>query len=227
MSLSQHILLTEWWMEVNRLTLSVDSVFLSSPMKSINLTYFQSIIKEVVFVTTISEKLCSEIKSNSLKRGYFIDISLLMGSKMSLLFSFVCLFGLVFSLLLNFWLFWPFISPVRVVLKMANGTYHILTIRNHDHQLGIMVPYHSPEILDSVEEGMLSDDEFIALIITLQSQKMWKELWHTAFTTLMDPKPKYFYKLWIVCTNNIVVTEVYNVIIANVCKTFPICKIQH
>lgn len=92
MSLSQHILLTEWWMEVNRLTLSVDSVFLSSPMKSISLTYFQSIIKEAVFVTTISEKLCSEIKSNSWKRGYFIDISLLMGSKMSLLFSFVCLF---------------------------------------------------------------------------------------------------------------------------------------
>lgn len=32
-----------------------------------------------------------------------------------------------------------------------------------------MVPYHPPEILDGVEKGMLGDDEFIALIITLQN----------------------------------------------------------
>lgn len=34
-----------------------------------------------------------------------------------------------------------------------------------------MVPYHPPEIFDGVEKGMLCDDKFVALIITLHSQK--------------------------------------------------------
>jgi hypothetical protein len=50
-------------------------------------------------------------------------------------------------------------------------TYHVLTIWNHNHQLGIMIPYHSPEVLDGVQQGMLGDDEFIALVIALQKQR--------------------------------------------------------
>lgn len=49
-------------------------------------------------------------------------------------------------------------------------TYHVLTIRKHNYQLGIMVPYHPPEILDGMKKRMLGDDEFIALIVTLQKQ---------------------------------------------------------
>lgn len=34
-----------------------------------------------------------------------------------------------------------------------------------------MVPYHPPEIFDGVEKGMLRDDKFVALIITLHNEK--------------------------------------------------------
>lgn len=50
---------------------------------------------------------------------------------------------------------------------LGAGAYHVLTIRKHNYQLGVMVPYHPPEILDGMEERMLGDDEFIALIVTL------------------------------------------------------------
>lgn len=46
-----------------------------------------------------------------------------------------------------------------------------MAIRNHHHQLGIMVPYHPPEILDGMEERVLGNDEFIALVIALQNQR--------------------------------------------------------
>jgi hypothetical protein len=34
-----------------------------------------------------------------------------------------------------------------------------------------MIPYHSPEILDGMEKGMLGDDEFIALVVSLQNRR--------------------------------------------------------
>lgn len=64
----------------------------------------------------------------------------------------------------DFWLLCLDNFPVRKVPKV---TYHVLTIWKHNNQLGIMVPYHPPEILDGMEKRMLGDDEFIALIITL------------------------------------------------------------
>lgn len=43
-----------------------------------------------------------------------------------------------------------------------------------------MVPYHPPEILDGMKERMLGDDEFVALIVTLQNQRedTKKVPWH-------------------------------------------------
>lgn len=61
--------------------------------------------------------------------------------------------------------------PKKKVPKVAGRAYHVLTIWKHNNQLGVMVPYHPPEILDGVEKGMLGDDEFIALIIALHNQR--------------------------------------------------------
>lgn len=37
-----------------------------------------------------------------------------------------------------------------------------------------MIPYHSPEVLNGVQKGMLGDDKFIALVVTLQNQRQDK-----------------------------------------------------
>lgn len=81
------------------------------------------------------------------------------------------------------WYAWPsgccdLLHPIRQVPKVTGGgAYHVLTIRKHNYQLGIMVPYHPPEILDGMEKRMLGDDEFIALIVTLRNQKK-DRVWH-------------------------------------------------
>lgn len=73
--------------------------------------------------------------------------------------------------MVGFWLLQCYVFLVR---NEPKGTYHVLTIWNHHHQLGIMIPYHSPEVLNGVQKGMLGDDKFIALVITLQNQRQDK-----------------------------------------------------
>lgn len=73
--------------------------------------------------------------------------------------------------MLDFWWLCLDTYPAKNMPKMTWGTYHVLTIWKHNDQLGVMVPDHPPEILDGMEKGMLGDDEFIALIITLQNQR--------------------------------------------------------
>lgn len=70
------------------------------------------------------------------------------------------------------WILQYYVFLIKNKLKV---TYHVLTIWNHNHKLGIMIPYHSPEVLNGVQKGMLGDDEFIALVITLQNQRQDKK----------------------------------------------------
>ena len=46
-------------------------------------------------------------------------------------------------------------------------THQSLVVRQHDNDLGVVVPDHPPEVLGRVRQRMLGNDELVAPVVAL------------------------------------------------------------
>lgn len=60
-----------------------------------------------------------------------------------------------------------FQAPPALPLPELPGTHEALVVRQHDDNLGIMVPDHPPEVGGGVGQRMLGNDELITPEVTL------------------------------------------------------------
>lgn len=52
------------------------------------------------------------------------------------------------------------------------GTYQTLVVRQHDNNLSVVVPNHSPKVCGGVWQRMLGNDKLITPEVTLREQKV-------------------------------------------------------
>lgn len=62
-------------------------------------------------------------------------------------------------------------SDARVAYLALCSTYQALVVWQHDNDLRIVIPDHSPEVLSCVGQRVLGDDELVAPVVTLTQQR--------------------------------------------------------
>jgi hypothetical protein len=57
-------------------------------------------------------------------------------------------------------------------LLASYSTHQTVVVSEHDNDLGVVVPDHSPEVCGGVGQRMLGNDELITPIVTLHGQRL-------------------------------------------------------